>query len=240
MRESPRFLALLWGREPLRPGPKPKHDVREIARAAITIADSEGLAAVAMARVAADLGVTTMALYRYVDSKDELLLAMLDTAYGTPPRRPGPSGWRPRLQSWARANHDALLRHPWIVQIPLADPPLGPNTLAWMERGLAAFAGTRLAHQDRISSLLSLEVYVRGHVLLTSSMGATPESEGYARAVGELVDPDDFPELTAAVASGSLEDGGDLAGEEFEFGLQTLLDGIATLVDGKRRRHGAK
>lgn len=230
MRESPRFLALLWGRDPLRPGPKPKHDVREIAHAGIAIADTDGLAAVSMARVAADLGVTTMALYRYVDSKDELLLAMLDTAYGTPPRRPGPSGWRPRLQAWARANHEALLRHPWIVQIPLADPPLGPNTLAWMERGLAAFEGTRVGQQERLSSLLLLEVYVRGHVLLTSSLGEKPESEGYVRAVSELVDPGNFPALTAAVASGSLEDGGDLAGEEFEFGLQTLLDGIATLV----------
>ena len=238
----PPVIELLWGRrERGKRGPRPGLSADAIVDAAVRIADAEGLEAISMARVAAELGFTTMSLYRYVDSKDELLQLMFNaSALGAERLVIEGDSWRPRLQAWARANHEALLRHPWIVQIPLADPPLGPNTLAWMERGLAAFEGTRVGQQERLSSLLLLEVYVRGHVLLTSTMGEKPESEGYVRAVSELVDPGEFPALTAAVASGSLEDGGDLAGEEFEFGLQTLLDGVATLVRGRGRRHDPK
>lgn len=241
MDELPRVLALLWGREEPRRGPKPKFDIRAIARAGIDLADAEGLPALSMSRVAAELGVTTMALYRYVDSKDDLLLAMIDTAYGAPPRRQPTGTWRTQLQSWARANHAAVLRHPWIVQISLGDPPLGPNTVAWMERGLLAFRDTGLGQQERLSSLLVLEVYVRGHVLLTSSLGTGIEQDyAFARGLARVVDATSFPALSAALASGSLEDDDDLSGEEFEFGLQTLLDGIGTLVAGRRRRQSPK
>lgn len=236
MTELPRAVALLWGRDEPRRGPKPKFGIRDIAQAGIATADAEGLGAVAMARVAADLGVTTMALYRYVDSKADLYLAMIDTAYGPPPRRSPTGTWRTQLQSWARANHAAVLAHPWIVRITLTDPPLGPNVVAWMERGLRAFGDTGLGQQERLSSLLVLEVYIRGHVLLTSGFGAGLDQDfAYARNLAQLVDAERFPALSAALLSGSLEDDDDLSGEEFEFGLQTLLDGLGTLVEGRRR-----
>lgn len=237
----PRTVALLWGRGEARRGPKPKFDIRDVARAGIAVADADGLAAVSMARVAAELAVTTMALYRYVDRKDELLLAMIDTAYGPPPRRQPSGTWRTQLQSWGRANHAALLRHPWIVQIALADPPLGPHTVAWMERGLVAFGDTGLGHQERLSCLLVLEVYIRGHVLLTSGLGTGAEPDfAFARGLAGVIDAERFPAVAAALASGSLEDDDDLSGEEFEFGLQTLLDGIAALVEGRGRRRPAR
>src|SRR5512132_1422712 len=89
----PRALRLLWGRpEPGRRGPKPALTLTEIAEQGVRVADAEGLPAASMGRLAKDLGVSTMALYRYVDAKADLHLAMAEVAYG----RPGemwPSRW---------------------------------------------------------------------------------------------------------------------------------------------------
>ena len=74
-----------------------------IVDAGIRLADSEGLAAVSMSRVAAAIGASTMALYRYVTAKDELLGLMVDSAHGSPPGPEPGEGWRPGLARWARA-----------------------------------------------------------------------------------------------------------------------------------------
>jgi AcrR family transcriptional regulator len=240
--ELPRVLTLLWGHEkPGRRGPKPGRSIHDIGAAAARVADSEGLHAVSMSRVAKELRLTTMALYRYVDSKDDLIVAMVDAAYGPPPpRRRTKAGWRAQLEAWARANRTALSRHSWIVQIPVGDPPLAPNQLAWMERGLAAFAGLPLTEQQKLSALLLAEVYVRGQSLLTDQLATTSEGEAltereanerYIGRLRQLIDPVGFPSITAAMLSGSLQDENDFAEDEFLFGLQTVLDGIEALIE---------
>jgi hypothetical protein len=86
MAELPPVVARMWGREPTtRRGPRPRLDLATITAAAIEIADTEGLAAVSMSSVAAQVGVAPMALYRYVGSKDELLTVMADSALPPPP-----------------------------------------------------------------------------------------------------------------------------------------------------------
>jgi AcrR family transcriptional regulator len=237
--ELPRVLQLLWGREEVRRGPKPRHTITDIAAAAVRVADGHGLAGVSMSAVADELGLTTMALYRYVDAKTDLYVAMVDAAYGPPPRRKATGGWRRQLDAWASANRAALSRHPWIVQIPVREPPLAPNQLRWMERGVSAFAGTPFTEQQKLSSLLLVEVYVRGQVLLSSQLGDAHDQDPerrrdadlrYVRRLAELIDPDNFPGVHAALVSGSLADEGDFAEEEFRFGLDTVLDGIAARI----------
>jgi AcrR family transcriptional regulator len=243
--ELPRVLQLLWGREQSgRRGPKPGRSIDDIAAAAVRIADTDGLPAVSMSAVATELGLTTMALYRYVDAKNELFIAMVDAAYGPPPARKATGKWRTQLESWASANRAALGRHPWIVQVPISEPPLAPNQLRWMERGLRAFATTPLTEQQKLSSLLLVEVYVRGQALLSAQLGDAfkgepltqrEADERYGRRLAQLIDADTFPHVYAALMSGSLEDEGDFAEEEFLFGLQTVLDGIEARVEAVRR-----
>ena len=85
--QVPERVALLWGLRPTtRRGRRPSLTLGDITRAAVRIADAEGLAAVSMSRVAAELGSSTMALYRYVSDKNELLTLMVDNAWGGPPR----------------------------------------------------------------------------------------------------------------------------------------------------------
>jgi hypothetical protein len=105
--------------------------------------------------------------------------------------------------------------------------------MRWTEAGLRALRGTRLSEQEKLSCILLVDVYVRGQVQLTGGMaGVTADDERaadelYARRLGALVDAERFPEMSAALLSGSLSGGGDFAEEEFGFGLQTVLDGIA-------------
>src|SRR5580693_3019855 len=143
-RPLPPGLDLLWGRrERGRRGPRPGLSADAIAAAAIRLADAEGLDTVSMARVAAELGVTTMALYRYVANKDELLQLMWNaSAIGTEHLVIEGDGWRSLLRAWAVIQRDMIDLHPWIAQMPMAAPPVAPNSLRFVERGLATMDET--------------------------------------------------------------------------------------------------
>lgn len=236
--ELPRVLQQLWGIEGRqRPGPKPTFHISDIARAAIKLADAGGLAAVSMSKVAAELGFTTMSLYRYVDAKDDLYVVMLEHAFGTPPDLAAHTGWRDRITAWAEAFRDALRQHPWILQIPVTEPPLSPNQLTWMESGLIAFDGTPLTPQDRLSSMLLVNIYVRGTAQLTAHMDPGPEAAReadrlYTHRLAMLATPDRFPGIAATLEQPPPEGyAGDFDAAEFTFGLNTVLDGIQSLIN---------
>ena len=235
--ELPRYLQLLWDREPAgRRGPKPGRTIQEIGAAGVAVADRDGLEGVSMKSVAAELGLTPMSLYRYVDSKEELLEVMLEAAYGPPDRSLVASGtWRERLTRWAWALADALVQHPWIPVVPLTTPPLGPNMLGWTDVGAAAFEGVPLTNQQKMSSLLVVDGYVRSHVRMSLTMGFVdpegPAPDPYVTVLPLLLDPERFPALTAAAPAITDEnEGEDFFRDEMRFGLDLILDGIASLT----------
>ncbi len=160
-RPLPPGLDLLWGRrERGRRGPRPGLSADAIAGAAMRLADAEDLEAVSMARVAAELGVTTMALYRYVANKDELLQLMWNaSALGAEDLVIEGNDWRSRLRAWAVIQWEMLGRHPWITQMPMAAPPLAPNSLHFVERGLEAMDETGLPDGVKIRVIGLLASY---------------------------------------------------------------------------------
>src|SRR5271163_20379 len=148
----PAGLDLLWGRRgPGKRGPRPGLSADAIVEAAIRLADAEGIEGVSMARVAAELGFTTMSLYRYVASKDELLQLMWNaSAQGAEGLVLDGDGWRARLRMWAIVQRDMLDRHPWLTQMPMAAPPMAPNSMIFVELGLGAMDGTPAADADKL------------------------------------------------------------------------------------------
>lgn len=109
----------------------------EITAAAIGIADREGLDAVSMRRVAAELGTGAASLYRYVDTREELLDLMSD-ATGAEYSLPGPDGdWLAGLLVIAEQTRAIMRRHPWLPGLVLSRPVIGPNGLAVLEHYLA-------------------------------------------------------------------------------------------------------
>src|SRR3954452_2579545 len=116
-------VAAAWGvKPPPAKGRKPGLTLERIVAAAVAIADAEGLAAVSMNRVAKELRTGAMSLYRYVESKQELLALMIDAAIGEVPLTPSAGGWRPRLERWARATVQAMRAPPWAGNAPIARP----------------------------------------------------------------------------------------------------------------------
>jgi AcrR family transcriptional regulator len=241
----PETVAKAWGlREPRGKGPRPSLSLARIVDAAVALAREEGLAAVSMARVAAKLGVSTMALYRYVSDKNELLTLMVDNAWGGPPRpSDAATDWRSGLTVWARALHAAGVRDPWVVEIPISSAPATPHQVAWMDACFAALDGTGLRPGECASVLLLLSGYVRNQVALTASLMAAltthPEAArlmgSYSEILARVADPARFPALAAAVAAGAFDDPEGEAGDEgldaeFVFGLERILDGVETLI----------
>ncbi|WP_369256754.1 TetR/AcrR family transcriptional regulator [Geodermatophilus amargosae] len=246
--ELPPQVALLWGRRTTaRRGRASGLGVEAITQAAIRIADAEGLAAVSMARVAAELGSAPMSLYRHVDSKDELLLLMSDAALEGAPELAG-SDWRERLSSWAYAVLACIRRHPWYREIPISGPPVGPRDLEWFDRALGALADTGLPEGEKVLVVMGLMPVVHGQARLSidlaSGYEADPEAfgAGFGRALATVVDPARYPALSRVIASGVFgpadpagegtpPEGYDDSGPEFAFALGCYLDGVAAFIE---------
>ncbi|MFC4533962.1 TetR/AcrR family transcriptional regulator [Sphaerisporangium dianthi] len=243
--ELPRTLEVLWGRHAERRtrGPAQALSLDRIVTAAIAIADTEGLPALSMARLAERLGCATMSLYRHVANKDELRMFMLDAAPGPPPDIPAtPADWRGELRRWAVELVGVYHRHPWILQMTaMGPPPLDPGQLAWMEAGLRALGGTALRPREKMSVLLLVTHYVRGDAqLATNDLRATAGQEqhpspAYEELLTRLVDTERFPALSELLDAGVF---GEFDGEgpgtspagHFGFGLDRILDGVEPLI----------
>jgi AcrR family transcriptional regulator len=210
--------------------------------AAVRVADAEGLDAVSMGRVAAELGAAPMSLYRHVSSKEELLTLMVDAAWGgsPDPRAPG-EGWRAGLSRWAWTMRTQIRQHPWTVRIPLHSLPIMPREVAWFENALACLGGTGLTEARKASVIMLLAGYVRNLATTEADIAAAIQASGlspaewmssYSRMLAKLTEPQDFPALSTFIAAGVFEiaDGPD---DEFIFGLDRILDGIEHLIEAR-------
>jgi AcrR family transcriptional regulator len=257
MRNEPRasgdpasVLELLWGiAEPRgRRGPRPGLSVERIVRAAIGIADRDGLEAVTMRRLADSLGVRPMALYTYVPGKSELLDLMLDTVYGEMPQAAWPGdGWRERLVAVAHDNRALFEAHPWAATITTSRPPLGPGLMAKYEHELSALANAGLDDVETDAALTFLLDFVRSSALAAQDARATHHNTGMtdeewwaanAPLLTRIIDEDAYP--TAArigAAAGAAHGGAYSPGHAWEFGLARVLDGLGVLIE--RRGHAS-
>jgi AcrR family transcriptional regulator len=241
----PASIEAAWGlRERPHKGPRPSLSQDRIVQAAIQLAQTEGLTAVSMGKVAATLGASTMSLYRHVSAKDELLALMVDAAYGPPPAAATPDeGWREGLSRWAWAFRAAMQRHPWAVRLPIPGLPARPNEVAWFEDGLNSMRDTGLAEAEKASVILLVSGYVRNLATTDADItaavqasGKTPEAwiSAYARLFAKIAETRHFPALSKFVAAGVFDTYDD-PDDEFIFGLDRILDGIEALITKRTR-----
>ncbi|MFJ6676495.1 TetR/AcrR family transcriptional regulator [Actinosynnema sp. NPDC091369] len=230
-----RVLELLWkdARRPAR-GPRRGLTTERIVAAAIQVAETEGLAALSMRRVAVELGVGTASLYTYLPGKAELEALMAD-AIGAEDPLPDdwPGDWRAKVEAWARTDHALYRKHPWVLDLvaTVAAPP-GPNLLRWMDSALRVLAGTGLTEAEKMAVVESVDAYVRGQARLSlDTREPSPEEVRERDALlGELVDFEPYPALVATVRAGVSP----YTGDKFEFGLRLLLDGVEALIAARR------
>jgi AcrR family transcriptional regulator len=246
----PPGLDVLWGRRELaQHGPRRGLSVDAIVETAVRIGDTEGLDAVSMARVANELGFTPMSLYRYVTNKDELLQLMWNaSALGAEDLVLKGRGWRAKLRMWAMVQREMIDRHPWITQMPMAAPPLAPNSLTFVERGLESLDNTALSDADKLRVIGLLSSYTLSEARMAhdaaraaqAGEAAAPDAHpwSFEALLRELVDEQTYPHLYRIAWSEAI--GNNPSGfdeqAEFAFGIDRILDGVQVLIDGGRPR----
>lgn len=250
----PNSLRRLWRlpMPPARLGRKSALDIDAVVSTAVRLADDGGLDAATLPRVAEELGVTAMSLYRYVGSKQELLLLMVDAASEPQQVETEPAGWRDGLRSWAFDLWELSTRRPWIPRVPVYSIPSGPNQIAWMERALAALSDTDVEWGDKLVAIGLLSGYVRQSVLLTEELreGRPVDEEQaeneyrYGLALRELIDPDQFPHLADMLGTDVFvsndNSSAETARRDFGNGLDLVLDGLEMRIGPQAKSTGEK
>lgn len=227
-------MVVVWERPepPDRPVPAPLSRER-IVRAAIELADADGLDAVSLRKVAAVLDVGPMRLYGYIDTKEELLDLMVDAVYAE--IRPGGDDWRQALRSLAEATRRAAQRHEWLADLIGGRPQLGPNTLAAGNAVVAAMEGVGL--DVVVPAVAAVRAYVIGAVRKeigerraerASGMDIRQFQVAYGPYLERTFAAGQFPALATVVRDGPHLD----ADETFRAGLEFVLDGIASRIPG--------
>jgi len=221
----PRALELLW-----QDSAPPRRGLNRqgIVAAAIELADTDGLGALSMARLAERLGCGTMSLYRHVANKDELVVFMLSAAPDPPPAPPD-ADWRAALSDWANGLWDVYHQHPWILRASTSGLPADPGQLAWLDAGLAALRGTPLTEHDKLAAVMSVLYFVRGAAALDLEAGSLDASQ-YPQLLRRLMDPARYPALAAALSAGVFDGADDDPSAGLASGLRRLLDGIGVEV----------
>ena len=190
-----------------------------IAAAAIRLADAEGLEAVSIRRVAAELDARAMSLYDHFASKSDLLAAMHDEGVGEMlVDRPLPEDWRAAIAVSARKMYAAYALHPWMLFVTADRPKPGPNGIKLAKQMARGVAGLDLEQGDVWQVQGIVNDYVIGYSFRTVGT-VNPEDMEAAIAATDIVE---FPELAALPDNLRTRSSTD----RFELGLQTVLDGI--------------
>ncbi|WP_433177817.1 GntR family transcriptional regulator [Actinoallomurus sp. CA-150999] len=224
-----------------RPRPRQALNRRQVLRTAIAIADVEGLDAVSMRRLAAELGVGPMSLYRHVANKDELVTQMTDEAFGEPELPvPGPEGWRAKLELISRRQWELCRRHLWLPRaVSFTRPLLVPNMMAHTEWTLRALDGLGLPMTTRLREALTLHALVITVALPLADETEAEQETGVTldqwwleqrKRSNELLGSGRFP-LLATIEAETVSDLDGL----FEYSLARHLDGFAALVEAQAR-----
>ena len=228
--------------EPAQPAPPPATPTasepalsrQRVVATAIEIADAEGLAALSMRRVAAELETATMSLYRHVHGKDDLLMLMAESTFTRYPLPARPAAQRAGLEALCRLQWSTYQRHPWLAQwMSMTRPQLVPSLMAHTERAMAILADLGLDVNERLHMAVTLANYVRGTAINLEPEVQAEQDTG--NTSHEWMASQDMVMMTGIVASGEFPMFAELAKDEdldltldslFEFGLAKLLDGL--------------
>jgi AcrR family transcriptional regulator len=240
-------MGLLWdGPAESTRGPKADLTLHAIVQAGLLVVDAEGLSALTMVRVADELGVTPMATYRHVRSKEELLDLMIDAAFGDAPRCSA-DDWRRELTKWARAELALFRKRPWLLQTVLQRVAMGPKWTAWLDAALTALSSTSLRGSELFAAVTLVDAHVRAAAqIFVGAPGAWAENFNYV--LGRASHDPRFTGLARAIEQSRDKADESIEGEiqdQFEFGLERILDGVEALLrtrdagDHKRDRKRA-
>ncbi|MFD7548104.1 TetR/AcrR family transcriptional regulator [Streptomyces sp. NPDC059578] len=231
---------LARGQRPGRCGPgvarARRHRRAAITAAAVAVADAEGLEAVTMRRVAAEVGAGVMSLYSYAPDKETLLELMVDRVSGELPTGGTPCGhWRAEAKAIAHLQRALMLRHPWLPVALSSRRTPGPNTLAFLEYALAALRPSGLDGATRVEVFAQFTAFVTGHVTYEIAQAAASRSfdrtAAEARYLAVVAADGHHPELSEALAAPQRPVTPEATFDRF---LNRLIEGLGAPDSGAR------
>jgi AcrR family transcriptional regulator len=207
--------------------PRAPLNTARVLEAAVALADETGIDGFGMRRLAQELGVVPMALYKHVANKDELLNGMIDIVFSEIEAPSGDAGWQAALRRRAISTRDALRRHSWAIGLMETAAP-GPANLRNHNAVMGCLREAGFSFQTAIHAYSVQDAYIYGFALQEKTLGFdTPNSAGEAaqrraEVIGAL---DEYPYLAEVVTR--LPDTGYDNTTEFEWGLDLILDALA-------------
>jgi TetR/AcrR family transcriptional regulator, tetracycline repressor protein len=214
----------------VRRGPEQPLSRERIVKAALALVDEEGLAALSMRRLAAALGVDPMAIYYYLPNKSALEDAIVEAVVADvedPGFQAKPTLYQ-FILSAGRAYRAALLRHPRALPLVVNRNLQTPSSLKVADNMLGLFVEEGMTAPEGVATLNIFATYVEGAALRESLRPQQPQVEDHdgLRQMQDMLPPDEFPNLTRAMAGGKMMN----PEEEFEFGLEALAQGLSDLA----------
>ena len=208
-----------------------------VLRGAIAVADAQGIGSLTIRSLAQELGAKPMSLYHHVRNKDEILDGTVDLVFGEIDL-PEPGGeWRSEMRRRANSARRVLRRHPWAIALLQSRTSPGPATLRHHDSIIGALRGAGFSVAMTAHAYALIDSYVLGFALSEAALPMSgPETvTEVAEQVFQQVSPETYPHLTEFSIEHVLKPGYDF-GEEFEFGLGIVLDGLARSLPATRRR----
>ncbi|MCQ1996269.1 TetR/AcrR family transcriptional regulator [Arthrobacter sp. zg-Y1171] len=229
----PRGVLQAWGQDKpqTRPGPKAMLSIAGIAASAISLADTDGAEALSLGRIAERLGVTANALYRYVDSRDDLDVIVHDQALGAPAGIGPGEDWASAAAAWCRALRQRYERHPWLTDLRIRIP-FAPNALAWLDNLLERLEPSGMSGRQALQAAGLLDGYVRARAGAERDVareGSSADPEALVDRIGAHRFSARLPRVSALISDGHFRQAAAGADEDFEFGLAAILNGLRRL-----------
>ena len=193
-----------------------------IIQAAIDVADRDGLQALTMRRLGADLGVEAMAVYKHVSGKDDILDGMVELVVSLIETPAHGMDWRDAMRRRARSARDVLTRHSWAIGLLDSRRSMGPNQLRYVDSVLGTLRSAGFSIDDAAHAFSLLDSYVYGHVVQEMSWSGRSEPTEPVPESG--ISSTEYPhlaEMTAHAAGGTFSFDG-----EFAHGLAVILSAL--------------
>jgi AcrR family transcriptional regulator len=209
------------------PRARPNLSRDRVLRAAIALADTGGIESLTMRKLGVELGVEAMSLYRHVANKDDLLDGMIDGVFGEIDLPTGRTDWRTAMRRRAISARTVMSRHPWATGLMDSRTTPGPATLRHHDAVIGTLRTAGFSIEMAAHAFSALDSYIYGFALQETSLpfDTAEQTAQVAQMIMAQLSSDEYPHLTEMTIEHVLQPGYDY-GNEFEFGLDLILDGL--------------
>jgi AcrR family transcriptional regulator len=203
-----------------------------VMRAAMALADKRGLEALTMRNLGQELGVEAMSLYNHVANKDDIIDGIVDLVFSEIALPSAGSHWKTAMRGRAISAHEALLRHPWAPSMMQSRTRPGPATLRHHDSVLGSLRNEGFTLVMAAHAVSVIDGYVYGFAL--QQINLPLQSREQVAEVGQnilLQLAGEYPHLAEMITDHAMKPGYDYS-DEFEFGLDLILDGLENASGG--------